>query len=189
MFRKIICGIDRFRIFKEYEKLVFKYYQPFTDIVCFVVRQWLMLVQFSESFKDVLSAGTVSFGSKGRILIMQINSIFKKLFDDFEERLGFRFFWKSLVEQRFDVAQDVPETFLLAQSFDFVPVGIPEIRDENAVVSLPKMINNHPGTPAFVNMKESNIRIAEFQQAYMRQITELNTEEKIENYEENAMVY
>jgi hypothetical protein len=55
---KIIRGFYR-RIFKEDEKLVFEFNQPLADIVGFVVRQRFMLVQFSEPFNDVFSAGAV----------------------------------------------------------------------------------------------------------------------------------
>ncbi len=62
-FSPIIRWGDCPRIFKKYEKFVLEFYQPLADIVGFVARQRLVLVQFLEPVKNVFFAGTLFIGS------------------------------------------------------------------------------------------------------------------------------
>lgn len=100
------------------------------------------------------------------MLIFQKYSIFKKFLDIFEKNFGVGALpfplWKFFVKKFFDVAQNMPEAFLLGESWYLAYVGVPEISDENALEKASEMINYDLGTPAFINMVESNVGIGEY---------------------------
>jgi hypothetical protein len=156
--RPVVCGLNR-RIFEEDEEFVFMGYQPFADVVGFVVRQWRMPVQHPEPFENCLSAGTVFFGSQNGVLIMKKNSLLNKLFKSLEECLGIRVLREFIVENRLDIAEQMRTAFLFGEGSGLVPVGVVKVANQNAVVKFPEMVNNHFGSATLINMEEGDLRI------------------------------
>lgn len=119
-----------------------------------------MLVQCPEAFENCLSAGTVFSGGQNGVLSMKKNGILNKLFKSPEECSGIRDVRKFLVERHLDVAQQVHASFLLGRGSDIIPAGFVDT-DENVVVIFTKIVNNHFGSSAFINIKEGYWRIGE----------------------------
>ncbi len=92
---------------------------------------------------------------------MKKNSILNKLFKSLEECLGIRVLRKFIVENRLDIAEQMRTAFLLGEGSDLVPVGVVKVADQNAVVKVTEMVNNHFGFATLINMKESDLRIGE----------------------------
>ena len=161
LFRKIIRWTYS-GIFQENEEFIFMGNQPLADVVSFMVRNWGMLVQFPESLQDFLSGGTVYLGSQNGMLIMQKYSVFKELFDVIEKCFRIGFSGEFLVQKLLDVPQNMSETFLLGKGLNLVPVGVSEIADESASIEASEMVDDNLGTPAFINMKESDLRVCEY---------------------------
>ena len=76
---------------------------------------------------------------------------------------GFCFRCKGLVfEQILDVPQQMSKTFLFAKSFDQTKISTPEIAYNDTIVVFPEVVDNDFRTSAFVNVKESYIRVGEY---------------------------
>lgn len=94
------------------------------------------------------------------MLIIKKNGIFKKFFDSAEKHFHVQ---RELALKQFsDVTQQVHATFLLGKSFYQAKVCAVEVGNENTVVKFSKMVDNNLGSPAFINMKESNFGISEY---------------------------
>ena len=92
------------------------------------------------------------------MLIMNKNRIFKHFFGVCKERFCFRR-KRFVFEQIPDITQQMDKTFLFAESFNFAKVRTPKIAYNDTVVVFSEVVNNNLGTSAFINMKESDIRI------------------------------
>ena len=77
--------------------------KEFADVVGLVVRQWRVPVQFTESFEDVISPGTVFVGGECGMLTMQKNRILNKFFNQGQKAFGVRMFLEVAFEKLFEL--------------------------------------------------------------------------------------
>lgn len=139
----------------------FKGDQPLADVVGFVVRQRRVPVQFTKSFEDIFSAGTVCFNGQNGVLTMQGNRILNQFFHREQEAFGIRMFLQSGVEKFLDITKEMYQTFLFGECSDLVPVSVPEVGNQDAMVKCAQMINDNLGAPALVDVEKGNERIGE----------------------------
>lgn len=92
---------------------------------------------------------------------MQKNRIFYKFFKLEKEAFCIRMLFKSGFKKFLDIAQQMHQTFLLGGSSDLIPISVVKVTDQNAVVKCSQVIDGDLGTPAFVDIEESNKRIGE----------------------------
>ena len=157
---KVVGRFDD-RVFEESKEFVFKGDQPLADVVGFVVRQRRVPVQFTKSFEDIFSAGTVCFNGQNGVLTMQGNRILNQFFHREQEAFGIRMFLQSGVEKFLDITKEMYQTFLFGECSDLVPVSVPEVGNQDAMVKCAQMINDNLGAPALVDVEKGNERIGE----------------------------
>jgi len=157
---KVVGRFDD-RVFEEGKEFVFKGDQPLADVVGFVVRQRRVPVQFTKSFEDIFSAGTVCFNGQNGVLTMQGNRILNQFFHREQEAFGIRMFLQSGVEKFLDITKEMYQTFLFGECSDLVPVSVPEVGNQDAMVKCAQMINDNLGAPALVDVEKGNERIGE----------------------------
>ena len=137
-----VVGLFDDRVFEEGKEFVFKGDQPLADVVGFVVRQRRVPVQFTKSFEDIFSAGTVCFNGQNGVLTMQENRILNQFFHREQEAFGIRMFLQSGVEKFLDITKEMYQTFLFGECSDLVPVSVPEVGNQDAMDFLPGFGSN-----------------------------------------------
>ena len=90
------------------------------------------------------------------MLTMKKNGILKKFLYRGQKACGARIFLQIGFKKFLDISKQMNQAFLFGECSDFVSVSVPEVGNKHPVVKFSQMIYNNLGSPAFVDVKESD---------------------------------